>query len=100
MAKIVIRVIDYKGSEVARKTFKNPPKDASQILDRLSKAGYEGDLLDGEGVSLSGEDQMDDKEEFRLVLLAPPLPGVHCLWQSWREYALLSSGIVPAASLY
>ena len=78
MPNIIVKVINYKGSEVARKTY-NPPKYASEILDGLRKAGYEGDLLDAQGVSLIGGDQIDDKEEYRLVLLAPPLQGVHCL---------------------
>ena len=101
---IIVKIFDYEGNEVGRKTY-YPPKEASEILVALSKVGYEGELLNARDVSLIGGDQVDGKEEYRMVLLAPTSPGVHCLWQPWsgRVYALLSwnsSFVVPTAPLY
>ncbi len=45
----------------------------------LRKAGYDGSLLDVEGATLCGDDEINDTQEYRLVLCAPRLPGVHCL---------------------
>jgi hypothetical protein len=62
------------GEVVDRKTYKNPPKTAAEILERLEKAGYEGDLLDSEGDSLSGKDPLDGVQTY--VLLVRPVPGI------------------------
>ena len=77
MAKIIVKIVDVKGSEVAEQVFRNPPKEAAEVVERLSAAGYAGSLLDAEGNSLSGKDQVDDTQVYRLVLPAPSLPGMH-----------------------
>ena len=43
------------------KTYKNPPKTAKGILERLQASGYVGDLQDSTGDSLSGDDLLGDK---------------------------------------
>ena len=70
MAKITVKVVDVKGSEVEVLAFRNPPKEATDILEALSAAGYIGSLLDREGFSLSGIDQVDDTQVYRLLLPA------------------------------
>ena len=51
MAKIIVKIVDSEGSEVAELAFRNPPKEASEIIKRLSAAGFAGSLLDAEGYS-------------------------------------------------
>ena len=82
MASITVKIFDDEGSEVAEQAFRNPPKEAKDILDRLSAAGYPGALLDAAGYSLSGSDQVDGTQMYRVVLRAPSSPGMHYLWQT------------------
>ena len=68
MAKIIVKIVDVKGTEVAEQAFLNLPMKAAEVLEQLSAAGYAGSLLDEEGSSLSGEDKVDEMQVYRLVL--------------------------------
>ncbi len=57
-----MKVVDVKGSEVEVVAFKNPPKEVT--------AGYTGVLQDSEGIYLSGKDNMDDTQVYRLLVPA------------------------------
>ena len=83
MAEIVVTVVDDKGSEVTKRRFIRPPKEASTILERLSASGYEGDLQNAQGESLCSDDPLDDTQEYRLLLRASSPPGMHYDWQVW-----------------
>ena len=68
---IVVRIVapdqgTDQGSGIV-KTFLNPPKDASTVLERLKASGFQGDLQDAEGYSLSSTDPLAHTQEYRLV---------------------------------
>ena len=90
MARSTVKVIDSSGSEVDKATIRNPRKEANEILERLSEAGYKASLPNAGCDSRSSNDQDRDLQEHRLVLPALSFPGMHCLWQSW------SRAITPA----
>ena len=66
--RITVTIVDAKGATRDVKTFKNPPKAASEILERLYASGYTGDLQDSAGDSLSGADPLGASQDYRLLL--------------------------------
>lgn len=66
--RIKVTIVDVKGVVQDAKTFKNPPKTANEILERLQASGYTGDLRDSAGDSLSGVDLLGASQEYKLQL--------------------------------
>ena len=66
--RITLTIVDAIGPIRDAKTFKNAPKAASEILERLHASGYTGDLQDSAGGSLSGADPLAPNQDYRLQL--------------------------------
>ena len=66
--RIKVTIVDVKGDVRDAKTFKNPPKTANEILERLRASGYTGDLQDSAGDSLSGADLLEANQGYKLQL--------------------------------
>ncbi len=71
-SRINVRVVGTDGTCRDNKIYINPPKTAKEILERLQASGYVGDLQSYTGAnhhcSLSGDDLLDDKQEYTLEL--------------------------------
>jgi len=67
-SRIKVKVVGADVTCRDNKTYINPPKTAKEILERLQASGYVGDLQSYAGASLSGDDLLDDKQEYTLEL--------------------------------
>ena len=67
-SRIKVKVVGTDGSCRDNKTYKNSPKTANDILERLQASGFVGDLQENTGDSLSGDDLLDDTQEYTLKL--------------------------------
>ena len=69
-ARITVEVIE-DGAVVAKKTFQNPPKAATEIKQTLKEAGFEGELQDRDGDTLSGGDPLRGGQTYVLWRVVP-----------------------------
>ncbi len=67
-SRINVRVVGTDGTCRDNKTYIKPPKTAKEILERLQASGHVGDLQNCTGASLSGDDLLDDKQDYTLEL--------------------------------
>ena len=67
-SRIKVKVVGTDGSCRDNKTYKNFPKTANDILERLQASVFVGDLQENTGDSLSGDDLLDDTQEYTLKL--------------------------------
>jgi len=63
-----VKVVKADGTCRGDKTYINPPKAASDILERLQASGFVGDLQVSLEDSLSGLDPLDDSQQYTLKL--------------------------------
>ena len=69
-ARFTVEVTE-DGVVVAKKTFKHPPKAATEIEQTLQKAGFEGELQDRDGDTLSGDDPLQGGQTYVLLRVVP-----------------------------
>ncbi len=65
---IKVKVVQADGTCRNSQTFINPPKRASEILERLQAGGFVGDLQDTTGFSFTCSDLLDDSQQYTLTL--------------------------------
>ncbi|KAL0055836.1 hypothetical protein WJX82_004884 [Trebouxia sp. C0006] len=93
-SRIIVKVVGADVTCRDNKTYINPPKTAKEILERLQASGYVGDLQSYAGASLSGDDLLDDKQEYTLELAPEGVGQGRALLLSESGKAILGKSVL------
>lgn len=100
---INVKILEADGTCQREKGFINPPKAATEILNRLQAGGRVGTLRNSRGRSLSGSDLLNDSQQYNLELAPSEAPSVCAVddFQTERTKQLdLAMGLVGLPSSY
>ena len=92
---INVKILEADGTCQREKGFINPPKAATEILNRLQAGGRVGTLRNSRGRSLSGSDLLNDSQQYNLELA----PSGHLLTACLSAFFCSLKGLLLTYSI-